>query len=65
MKVFVVYECLIVEYEESFRVMSAHSSMSKAEEAIAEYEAEAKRWKKAKALYNLEECELDINYYDN
>ena len=65
MGVFVVCECMIVEHEESFRVMSVHSSMPKAEAAIAQYEAEAKQWKKATAFYTVEECELDINYYDN
>ena len=64
MQVFVIYECFIVEHEESFRIMSVHSSFDKAEAAIADYEAEAKRWKKAKALYIIKECEVDINYYD-
>ena len=38
MQVFVIYECFIVEHEESFRIMSVHSSFDKAEKAIAEYE---------------------------
>ena len=63
MQIFVVYECFIVEHEESFRIMSVHSSFDKAEEAIAEYEAVAKKWKHSRATYMVDECELDANYY--
>ena len=63
MRVFVVYECLIVEHEESFRIMSVHSSFDGAEEAIAEYEAVAKKWRRGKAVYMIDECELDASYY--
>lgn len=63
MKVFVVYECRVAEYEESYRVMSVHSSEAKAKEAIAEYEAVAAGWVNGRADYSIEEMELDSSYY--
>lgn len=63
MKVYVVYESAVIEYEERFRIMSVHSSEANAKEAIAGYEEVAKRWKKWSAEYNYEECALDGNYY--
>ena len=41
MTVYVVYEEKVTEHEESFGVMSVHSSEAKAREAITEYEAVA------------------------
>lgn len=63
MKVFVVYECRVVEYEESYTVMSIHSSEAKAKEAIAEYEKVAAGWVNGHADYSIEEYELDSSYY--
>lgn len=65
MKLYVVYEYMIIEYEECFRIMSVHSSTANAEKAIAEYEEKAKQWKKGKAEYSWEEYELDSGYYDD
>jgi hypothetical protein len=62
MKVFVVYECRVAEYEESYGVMSIHSSEAKAKEAITEYEKAAAGWKNARADYSIEEYELDSIY---
>ena len=62
MKVFAVYEYRVAEYEESYRVMSIHSSEDKAKEAIAEYEKVAAGWKNARADYSIEEYELDSIY---
>ena len=63
MKVFVVYECRVAEHEESFGVMSVHSSEAKAKEAITEYEAVAAGWVRGSAEYSIEELELDSSYY--
>ena len=63
MKVFVVYECRVAEHEESFGVMSVHSSEAKAKEAITEYEAVAASWVRGRAEYSIEELELDSSYY--
>lgn len=63
MKVYVVYECRVVEHEESFSVMSVHSSEAKAKEAINEYKNIAASWVNGRAYYNIEECELDSSYY--
>lgn len=53
MKVYIVYEYMVIEYEERFRIMSVHSSEDKARKAIAEYEEVAKSWKDP-AEYNFE-----------
>ena len=63
MKVFVVYECRVAEHEESFGVMSVHSSDAKAKVAITEYEAVAAGWVRGRAEYSIEELELDSSYY--
>ena len=63
MKVFVVYECRIAEHEESYGVMSIHSSEAKAKEALTEYEAVAAGWVNGHADYSIEEYELDSSYY--
>ncbi len=63
MKVYVVWECAVIEYEECFRIMSVHSSEDKAKEAIAGYEEVAKQWKKCRAEYSYEEYTVDGNYY--
>lgn len=63
MKVFVVYECRVAEHEESYGVMSVHSSEDKAKEAIAEYETVAAGWVNGHADYDIEEYELDSSYY--
>ena len=63
MKVFVVYECLVAEHEESYGVMSVHSSEDKAKEAIVEYESVAASWVNGRAEYSIEEYELDSSYY--
>lgn len=63
MKVFVVYECRIAEHEESYGVMSIHSSEAKAKEAIDEYDKVAAGWVNGHADYSIEEYELDSSYY--
>ena len=63
MKVYVVYEYAVIEYEECFRIMSVHSSEDKAKEAIAGYEEVAKQWKKGRTEYSYEEYAVDRNYY--
>ena len=63
MTVYVVYEEKVTEHEESFGVMSAHSSEAKAKEAIVEYEAVAAGWVRGRASYSIEEMELDSSYY--
>ena len=63
MTVYVVYEEKVAEHEESFGVMSVHSSEAKAKEAIAEYEAVAAGWTRGRAIYSIEEMELDVSYY--
>lgn len=64
MRVYIVYEYMIIEYEERFRIMSVHSSEDSAKKAIAEYEEIAKNWKD-RADYNLEEYEVDKSYYED
>ena len=61
MKVFIVYEYRVVEYEESFDVMSVHSTEEKAKEAIAEYETMSDGWVNGRAAYGIDEYELDNN----
>lgn len=63
MKVYVVYECKVAEHEESFGVMSVHSSEEKAKAAITEYKAVAAGWVNGRAEYSIEEYELDSSYY--
>ena len=63
MTVYVVYECRVAEHEESFGIMSVHSSEEKAKEAITEYEAVAAGWVRGRAEYSIEEYELDSSYY--
>jgi hypothetical protein len=63
MTVYVVYEEKVTEHEESYGVMSVHSSEEKAKEAITEYEAVAAGWVKGRAVYSIEEMELDSSYY--
>ena len=54
MKVYVVYEYAVIEYEERFRIMGVFSSEDMAAEAIREYEK-----KEANCEYQYEEYELD------
>ena len=58
MKVFVVMEYAVIEYEECCRVMGVFSNADKAQEAIREYEKEAEDscWRHD---YEYEEYELD------
>lgn len=63
MTVYVVYESKVAEHEESFGVMSVHSSEEKAKEAVTEYEAVAAGWVNGRAEYSIEEYELDSSYY--
>lgn len=63
MKVYVVYEYAVIEYEECFGLMSVHSSKVEAKKAIANYQELAKKWKH-RAEYSYQEFELDRNYYD-
>lgn len=65
MKVYIVCEYMVVEYEEHYRVMSVHSTEAKAKEAIAEYKEIAKKGFKCRAEYGFEECEMDRNYYES
>lgn len=64
MKVYAVYEYMVIEYEERFRIMSIHSSEDSAKKAIVEYEEVAKKWKN-RADYSLEEYEVDKSYYED
>ena len=64
MKIYVVYEYMVIEYEERFRIMSVHSSEDKAKKAITEYEEKAKKWKE-RADYGFEEYEVDKGYYED
>ena len=64
MKVYVVYEYMVIEYEECFRIMSVHSSEDNAKKAIAEYEERAKKWKE-RADYSFEEYAVDKSYYED
>lgn len=58
MKVYVVIEYAVIEYEECTRVMGVFSDENKAAEAVKEYEKEAadSRWCHE---YEYEEYELD------
>lgn len=62
MKLFVIYEHRVTEHEESYGVMSIHSSETKAKEAIAEYKKTAASWKNTYTEYSIEEYELDSYY---
>lgn len=64
MKVYVVYEYMVVEYEECFKIMSVHSTKTKAKEAIAKYEEITKKWTKGRIEYGFEEYEMNKNYYE-
>ena len=63
MKVYVVVEFAVIEYEECTEVMGVFSSEAKAKEAIAEYENNTKgsRWRHE---YNYFEYELDQVWED-
>lgn len=63
MMVYVVFEEKVTEHEESFGIMSVHSSEAKAKEAIIEYEAVAASWVRGRATYSIEEMELDGSFY--
>ncbi len=65
MRLYIVREYMVVEYEECFRIMSVHSSEDKAKEAITTYEEAAKSWSNCHVEYGFEELELDENYYSN
>ena len=58
MKVYIVMEYAVIEYEDCCRVMGVFSSVDKAAEAMAEYEkdTEDSRWRHE---YFSEEYELD------
>ena len=58
MKVYVVMEYAVIEYEECERLMGVFSSKTKAKEAIATYEdwSKGSRWRHE---YNYIECEVD------
>lgn len=58
MKVYVVYECAVIEYEECFRNMGVFSSEEKAKAAVKEYEEIAVAYT-GRFEYNYEEFELD------
>lgn len=58
MKVYVVYEHAVIEYEECVRNMGVFSSEEKAKEAIEDYEDIAELYKEDYE-YNYEEFELD------
>jgi ABC-type Fe3+-hydroxamate transport system substrate-binding protein len=58
MKVYVVYEYAVIEYEECIRNMGVFSSIEKAEAAIKEYDEIAEAYKED-FEYNYEAFELD------
>lgn len=58
MKVYVVYEYAVIEYEEVERVMGVYSSKKKAKEKIKEFEDGTKNHK-YRAEYGCKEFELD------
>lgn len=58
MKVYIVWECAVIEHEERVRNMGVFSSIEKAEAAIKEYEEIAEAYKEH-FEYNYEEFELD------
>ena len=59
MKVYVVWEYAVIEYEECFRNMGVFSSEEKAKAAIKEYEEAVTLWRSGRREYNCEEFELD------
>jgi hypothetical protein len=59
MKVYVVYEYTVIEYEGHTQNMGVFSSVEKAEAAIKEYEEISKCWN-GHFEYNYEEFELDM-----
>ena len=58
MKVYVVYECAVIEHEECVRNMGVFSSEDKAKEAIEDYEDIAELYEED-FEYNYEEFDLD------
>lgn len=58
MRVYVVWEYAVIEYEERVRNMGVYSSIEKAEAVIKEYEEIAEVYKEH-FEYNYEEFELD------
>jgi hypothetical protein len=58
MKVYVVWECAVIEYEERIRNMGVFSSIEKAKAAVKEYEEIAVAYT-GRFEYNYEEFELD------
>lgn len=63
MKVYVVCEYAVIEYEECVRNMGIFSSVEKAKAAIKEYEEDTKEWKHYHKYY-YEEFELDQIWED-
>lgn len=63
MKVYVVIEYAVIEYEECYNTMGVYSSKEKARTAIEEYKEVAKEWKH-RTEYSYHEFELDRSYYD-
>ena len=63
MKVYVVVEFAVIEYEECTQVMGVYSTVDKAKEAIAEYEEWSKdsRWRHE---YSYFEYEIDKVWED-
>ena len=59
MKVYVVYEYAVIEYEERFRIMGVFSEEDLAAEAIREYEKNEPDYE-----YQYEEFELDRIWED-
>ena len=64
MKVYVVYEYAVIEYEECVRNMGVFSSIEKAEAAIKEYEAwsAGSKWRHE---YHYEEFKFDKIWEDH
>ncbi len=63
MKVYVVIEYAVIEYEECVRAVGVFSSIEKAKAAIVEYEEDSKRWK-ARHEYHWEEFDIDKVWED-
>ncbi len=63
MKVYVVYEYAVIEYEERFRIMGVFSSEDKAQGAIREYEKHVEG-SRHRFEYAYEEYELDQVWED-
>ena len=59
MKVYVVIEYAVIEYEEYTSVMGIFSSEAKAKEAITEYEAWFNKGSRGRREYSYEEYEVD------